>query len=253
MSCRLLVILLIAMVWPGLARAQEAEPAPEAATRSVVRELPPPEPPKVTARQSPRSGMISLSVGPYAPERINPTGGLQFEDFYSKKFQSMVLGQWEWQGLRHDYVGILAVGAGTGFYRMRGHALKLDLTRSSERTTFVVVPAMIDVTYRLALVEGQPVVPYGGAGADLWYFQESKEGGGGKVSGAKRGWHWRAGGQLLLDAFDARSAGNLDSSWGINNTYLYGEYRRATINNFGRGTGFDLSDKTWQAGLMFEF
>ena len=56
-----------------------------------------------------------------------------------------------------------------------------------------------------------------------------------------------------MDFFDRKHANKLDIDYGINNTYLIFEYRKATVDDFGEKEGFDFSNTTWFGGLMFEF
>ena len=220
-------------------------------------ELPPMEAPDVDALEMGKpSSAFALRVGPYRPDDLMPAGAaVQYEDVFGTSPAAMFNLDWEWQPVRVRYLGTLAVGASIGYARKRGHAMREDngeLTQSAERETLQVVPASIDITYRMNLFDNQPLVPYGGAGVDYWYFSNSTDVGDRSTSGAKQGWHWRAGGQLLLDLFEPRAAGNLYRSWGIHNTYLFGEYRISRVNDFGE-PGFDLSDRTWFGGLMIEF
>jgi len=234
--------------------SREIQPGEAARPRGESVLLDPYPMPEATPRISDRCCAVTLRAGPYTPEQINPdSAGPQFGDVYGDSAQAMFGLDFEWQPLRFKYVGTLGLGGGAGFYRKRGQALRPDGTQAPEQATFVIAPGSADITYRMALFTDQPIVPYAGAGLDAWYFSESKEGGAGSVSGAKYGWHWRAGGMLLLDLLDPRSAGAMDVNWGINNTYLFGEYRGINMGNFGKNTGFDLSDRTWFAGLMFEF
>jgi hypothetical protein len=222
-----------------------------------VTELPPAKPPELEPRQTERGGMVVLRAGPYKPENLlrGSGSGLRYEDMYGKTAGVLYGADWEWQPLHHKWFGALGLGGGASFFRKTGHALREDFTVSKQKTTLMLIPAVVDVTYHLEIWPDMPLVPYAGAGLDGWYFSESKEGGD-SVTGLKKGWHWRAGGQILLDTFDERSAGQLDSNWGINNTYLFGEYRNIIMTGLPYGTrnsGFDFSDHTFFGGLMFEY
>lgn len=235
------------------ARAQQNA----AAANTETTELPPARIPELEARTSDRSGAFALRAGPYKPENLLRNAGstpnnIVFEDLYGDGPGIMYGIDWEYQPLHHKYIGNLGIGLGGSFYRKTGKALKEDGTQSQQNIALQIMPATADLTYRMELWADQPVVPYAGIGADYWYFTESKQGGD-SVSGAKKGWHWRAGGELLLDIFDNRSAGALDANWGINNTYIFGEYRSLKVNNFGDNTGFDFSTNTWYGGLLFEY
>jgi hypothetical protein len=228
---------------------------PVAEEEQDLTELPPTQLPEFEPRTSERGGAFALRAGPYLPEDLlrNSNSPFLFEDLYGDSPGVMYNVDWEYQPLHHKYIGNLGIGLSGGFYRKMGKALKEDGTQSAQEIALMILPASADITYRMELWADQPVVPYAGAGLDYWYFSETKQGSSDSVSGAKKGWHWRAGGELLLDVFDERSAGALDSNWGINNTYIFGEYRSIKVNNFGSGTGFDFSDNTWFAGLLFEY
>lgn len=252
---RLSALLLAAALWPAAAHAQEAVPADNAAApESSIRELPPPKVPVMEPHTSERAGAFSLRAGPYKPTDLvnDPSAAVTYEDVYGKGNAAMFAVDWEWQPLHHKYIGDLGLGVGAGFSRKKGKALKEDLTQSKQETVLMLIPATADITYRMELWADQPFVPYGGAGVDYWYFSEGKTGDS-ATTGAKRGWHWRAGGQFLLDFLEPKSAGQLDANWGINNTYLFGEYRSINMDGFGKNEGFLFSDDTWSAGLLFEY
>jgi hypothetical protein len=227
--------------------------AQDAATFSDVLELPPTPRPEVSPRTSDRSGAFALRAGPYRPRQIDPLGEVAWEDVFGRSAGAMIMFDWEWQPIRLRWVGQLGAGASAGFFRRRGLSLRPDGTASAERETFLIVPASLDLTYRAKLLgDNQFFVPYGGVGLDAWYFSDNTPAGA-STSGLKYGWHWRAGAQLLLDVFDPGGAGAMDVNWGINNTYLFAEFRKTDMTGFGRGVGFDLSANTWFFGLLLEY
>jgi hypothetical protein len=245
-----------------LASTARAESVPVTApTRAraagTIREYPPATVPHLEARTSERSGSFALKAGPYVPTNIlsrTPDATVKFSDLYGKGSGIMFGAEWEWQPLHHRYYGALGFGAGADFWQRSGKALKEDGTVSVQSTKFMLIPAKADMTYRLEIWPDQPLVPFAGVGFDYWYFSEKKTTGiANEVSGAKSGWHWRVGGEFLLDVFDQHAAGDMDRNWGINNTYLFAEYRAITITNFNRGSGFDFSANTWAGGLLFEY
>ena len=256
MSRTVLVSLLLVLAAATPLLAQEAAQQ-DAAPKERPRDLPPSRQPTLIPKQSDRGGAFVLRGGMYAPENIlrnGPESSVTYKDIYGGSSGMYAL-EWELQPLRLKYIGILGMGLGGGYFQKTGKALREDGTKSSQELKLRILPAMLDIVYRMALFENQWVVPYAGAGLDYWYYTENKTGGDAadNISGAKKGWHWRAGGQLLLDVFDPRSAGALDSNWGLNNTYLFGEYRDNRVNNFNKPIGFDLSDRTWAAGLMLDY
>ncbi len=255
MKTRLFAAALGIAAWWLAAPVAEAQDEPPAAEEGVRRELPPARPPEIEPTHSERSGALALKVGDYTPERINPgnPSGPQFETIFGDKFRPAFAIEYEYQPLIYRYIGALGVTGTLGYMSASGNTLTAGGAVSAQKETFTIVPASLGVTYHMALFEGQPVVPFAGAGLDYWYFSDAKEGGSGdSVTGGKRGWHWRAGGQILLDWLDPTSAGSMDANWGINNTYLFVEYRDSDMTNFGDNSGFDLSAQTWFGGFMFD-
>ena len=103
-----------------------------------------------------------------------------------------------------------------------------------------------------------PLVPVLKAGVDyvLWSIDgadgETANYNGNEASGGIGGVHASVGLHLLLDIFSDASAASFDLNWGVNNSYLFGEYMVTQIDNFS-DEGFDLSDDIWAFGLAFEF
>lgn len=255
---RAALFLLALLLLPVAVQAADEAPAGDtsATSSNSIRELPPVRPPKLEPTLSDRSGAVALRAGLWRPDdlmRNTARPDLSFGDVYGGGSAGMFALDWEWQPLHHKYIGDLGIGVGAGFSRKKGKALKEDLTSSKQATALMIIPGSADITYRMELWANQPFVPYGGAGVDYWYFSEGKVDDA-DTTGGKRGWHWRAGGELLLDFFEPSAAGNLDANWGINNTYLYGEYRSIKMNGLGKTPeGFDFSDNTFFGGLLFEY
>jgi len=60
---------------------------------------------------------------------------------------------------------------------------------------------------------------------------------------------------LLLDEFDEHAAVEMDNEWGINNTYIFGEWMMANLNGFGssnNGSVMNIGTNTWVIGLGLE-
>jgi hypothetical protein len=69
------------------------------------------------------------------------------------------------------------------------------------------------------------------------------------------GWQASPGIALLLDALDPQAAKLLDTEIGINHSYAFFELLLADVDNFGSKSNptLHLGDRTWMAGLAFEF
>ncbi len=207
------------------------------------------------ADESPQSYSIELRGASYNAQDIDPS----YELIYGSDKGFLFEVELGWQFL--DQIGILGVDAGIGYFKQTGHGLVVPETaidpenweKSKEEYTFRVVPTEVSMVYRLAFFKNQLFVPFAKVGVDYYYFRESRKDGEEVLDGGKWGHHYGGGGQLLLDLFDRKHANKLDIDYGINNTYLIFEYRKATVDDFGEKEGFDFSNSTWFGGLMFEF
>ncbi len=122
---------------------------------------------------------------------------------------------------------------GAGYYRdstfVRDPETGLE---GDEGSALVLFPLLWDVTLRAHIWDEQVFVPYGRIGLDYVIWRERTEDGSGLSdirSGAKAGWHFGFGGQILLDTFAPRRASQLEASTGINDTWLTVEWRRQRI------------------------
>lgn len=195
--------------------------------------------------ESPQHFSFSIQGGPYVPKIPG------YSTIYGGSNKPMFEFAMEWQFLK--LFGKLALGGSIGYMRDSGFGLfKSDETPSEVRFVFQVVPAKATLFYRAQYFRDQPVVPFGEFGYDFYYFTENSTTGGHSFSGGKDGYHYGGGIQILLDILDRKSAGAMDTDYGINNTFLVGEYRVSKVNDFGKGV-WDFSSKTWFVGLMFEF
>ncbi len=114
-------------------------------------------------------------------------------------------------------------------------------------------PGSLGLTYRFNFVLDQPVVPYIGAQGALAYWMEERQHSGQKHRGYLYGMFGSAGVMFLLDKLETRASGALESMWGINNSYLFYEYRYSYMNDFEREDTIDLSSQFHSLGIMFEF
>lgn len=195
--------------------------------------------------ESPQHFSFSIQGGPYVP---NIPG---YSQIYGGAKKPMFEFSMEWQFLK--LFGKLALGGSIGYMRDAGYGLfEQDNTPSEIRFVFQVIPAKATLFYRADFFKNQPVVPFGEFGYDFYYFTENSATGGHAFNGGKDGYHYGGGIQILLDILDKKSAGAMDTDYGINNTFLTFEYRISKVNDFGKGI-WDFSGKTWFAGLMFEF
>ena len=70
--------------------------------------------------------------------------------------------------------------------------------------------------------------------------------------GASYGYQWALGLMLLLDNLDPLSARDLDSTFGVNNSYLFFEWYNSDLDGFGAGDQMQMGTNTWMLGLALE-
>ncbi len=58
--------------------------------------------------------------------------------------------------------------------------------------------------------------------------------------------------RLLLDVFEPKAARGFDIEMGVNHSYLFIEYQRLSLTNFGDAKALDLSDDILVFGLAFD-
>lgn len=162
--------------------------------------------------------------------------------------------------------GSLGVAGNFGFMQFVGKSFFGGTNeRSSDTTVFNLLPLKLQGVYRFDwLIDHTPIplVPYarGGLAYYIWWATT----GTGDISrvpvegqddligrGGKLGLAGSLGVALMLNFIDPHSARNLQASTGIRGTYLFAEVEGAQVDGFG-GTGFDLSDFTWNLGIFLE-
>jgi len=124
---------------------------------------------------------------------------------------------------------------------------------TAEKYRIHVVPGSAGLLYRLKFFEDQLVVPFLGGAANYYYFYESRMESSDKIDGGKWGYCGLGGLQLLLDKADRRASNAMKTEYGIDNTYLFYEFRYTVIDDWGEEEGMDLSSQMHMLGLLFEF
>lgn len=215
--------------------------------------------------QSPRWGTFQLSFSGYRPRVDAEFGGA------ATPFQSTLGGgrnvmfRADIAYTLFDRFGSVDVGIGGGYWEKNGHALQSDLvTPSSDETALKIIPSRVFVTYRFDLLAERwsiPLAPYARVSFDrYWWWTTNGSGGTSTVGGhggrgATNGYSFSAGMALLLDVIDPTLAREMDRDIGINHTYLFVDFTKSYVKDFGSATSWDLSDDqvTIAGGLMFVF
>jgi hypothetical protein len=213
---------------------------------------------------------LEIKFGFYRPEIDREFKNLKLPDrpfqdtFGSDSFFISTLGldYLLWTGF-----GSLGIGGSMGYLDAGGKGLLKNGEKSSDSTSFSIIPFTASIVYRFDYLAQKFSIPlsfYGRIGLDyyLWWTTNGVgeisrfEGSSGRTytgMGGVFGWHYNAGLQLLLDIFAPEMATTFDNELGVNNTYLFIEYYAAYIDDFGSKTSMQLGDRTFMFGIMFDF
>jgi hypothetical protein len=214
---------------------------------------------------SPQHFALELRLAPYTPQVDNEPslgGKTPYRDTFGSTPRLELAAEFDWQALRIPHVGTLGPGISAGITSMTAKAPKSDGTGlSAEDTSLSIYPFYLVAVFRADVLSrelGIPLVPYvkGGLGYALWRASnavgtsatDSVAGKGHTV-----GTNFALGIGLNLNAFDRRSAHQLDQATGVNNTYLFAEWMVAALNGLGQSSALHVGTNTWVAGLAFEF
>jgi hypothetical protein len=95
-------------------------------------------------------------------------------------------------------------------------------------------------------------VPYAKLGLDDTFWQMSDTSKASATDGHTLGWHAAAGVSFDLASLDPEAARAMDHESGLNQTAVFFELARYSLDGFGSGSALYVGDTTWFAGLMLE-
>lgn len=269
--------------WSGLAVAVACSLAPSLAGAQTF-ELFGPDPSR-QRWESPQNFLFELRGGPYFPDVDGEFGGraTPFADMFGTNDRLLISAEFDWQFLRVNPVGSIALAVGAGFTQFGAIA---PITQSpmpaasswnrpgdGQETVLHVVPGWVGGAIRidaLARRTAVPLVPYVKFGLGLAYWWSTigdnlsrrsattspdvRAGDtdlGQAATGLSLGTHLAVGLMVRLDFLERRAQQRWDAAMGVNHSYVFGEYTRADVGT--GGTQLQLSSSTWNAGLAFEF
>jgi len=172
--------------------------------------------------------------------------------------------------------GQIGVGGSIGYWQKTARPFVdgADLTQPNperqrgNKTTLRLVPTELTATYRLTALDddyGVPVVPYirGGLAYYIWWMtapsgnisrvcNSSGEMCGSKALGASLGVTGAIGLAIRAERVDATAAMSMRQS-GIQHAGIYAELSLAKVDGFGSDKKLSVGDRTWFAGVDFEF
>jgi hypothetical protein len=213
--------------------------------------------------ESPQDFAFEVRFGPYLP-RVDDefgSGATPFATMFGTKNRYMLAAEFDWQALRIPYLGTLGPGFGLGYTTMSGKTFLTDgVTRATQEASLSLLPVYVAAVLRADVIAKKtpiPLVPYAklGLGASLWWTSDGS--GVSRVGntvgrGTSYGYQYALGGMLLLDVFDPSAALELDSTLGVNNSYLFFEYYNSNLDGFGSGNKMQVGARTWFLGLAWE-
>lgn len=153
----------------------------------------------------------------------------------------------------YKLVADLEIWGELGYSVDEGKGITPEGEQTAERFRMHIVPSSLGLLYRLKFFEDQLVVPFLGGAVHYYYFYEGRVESDEKVDGGKWGYSGFAGLQLLLDNADPRASASMKTEYGIDNTYLFYEFRYTVVDDWGQKEGLDLSSMIHTGGLLFEF
>ena len=220
------------------------------------------------AEPSPRWGAAELSFGGYRPNIDREFGGNgPFATAFGGKRNLFFRADLA-KALLTGY-GELDVGIGLGYWEKYGRGQlppELGGGSSGDSTALKIIPTRLSLTYRFDQLAERfrwlPIAPYVRASFDRYNWWVNNGSGstansnGKSGSGATNGYSFSGGIAVLLDSIDPDLAREADRDTGINHTYLFIDFTKSYIRDFGSARSWDLSDDrkvNISGGILFVF
>lgn len=206
---------------------------------------------------------LEFRLGPYLPDVDDefPAGVAPFSLLFGDKNRYLLGIEADWQLLRIPHVGTLGPGVGIGYTTMDGKTVLQDGSLSdNQETSLSILPMYLVGVLRVDVLAREtpvPIVPYGklGLGAAMWWSSDgidTSRANGTVGRDTSYGYQYALGAMLLLDVFDDESALELDSTLGVNSSYLFFELYGSDLDGFNSGDQMQVGAHTWFTGLAFE-
>ncbi|MSP90741.1 MAG: hypothetical protein EXR79_02865 [Myxococcales bacterium] len=229
--------------------------------------------PSTARAASPQTMSLDLRVAKYLPQIDrefgktaggNGTGKTPFADVLkSSDWQVSLALDWR---VAHGVLGELGLGVAAGLWDQEGKARALAGGTTDDKTSLHVVPVTLDLVWRFdTLAERYRLflIPYArlGVGAAVWWVENGlgnvatfarPDGTSRRAEGMTGGLHATAGLRLLLDVFEPQAARGFDIEMGVNHSYLFLQWQRLSLTDFGSAKSIDLSDDLIHFGFAFD-
>jgi len=219
--------------------------------------------------ESPRTMSVDLRFTQYTP-------GIDREFAGAATPYADVFGEDAWQfGFTADWrlfhgIGEVALGLGMGTWSKEGVSRAVGGGETQDKSNLSIVPLTVDAVYRFDWMAERwnfPLVPYAKVGLaySLWWVEDgvdetsvykgldaNKKETTSTGSGGTGGFHGTLGLRIQLDPFEPQAARSFDIEMGVNHSYVYAEYQKLSLNDFGNPKSIDLSADLFVFGLAFD-
>jgi hypothetical protein len=218
-----------------------------------------------------------IRIGPYVPE-IDKQLGMDpgpYEQMFGGYYMLTML---DVDRIVWTDFGQVGIGLSLGYMQKHARAFTVDSlpsddprARGSDINKFRLIPMALTATYRFTWLDdeyGIPVVPYvrGGLAYYLWWVsvangslaQVCTDGSmdpdcsSTKALGGSLGVQGSIGLAVRAERIDPSTANSMRLS-GIQHVGIYGELSLAKVDGFGSESKLSVGDRTWFAGINFEF
>ena len=205
--------------------------------------------PDYKVSESKEYGKIYFSVSPYLPSNLS-SSTYSYSDFFGSHNRFLI--SFGFEKLIFNYLGDAGIKFQIGFFMAKGNGyFKDENTRSEETVNFYGIPLELLFVYTFKYFgSNQIFVPYIelGVGAFTFIEKQSLES---RVYGKRYIYSYLLGVKFLLDWIDYKSAWNLDSNHGINNSYLFLGYK--FINSLDSEEDMDFTSSFFQLGFVLDY
>jgi hypothetical protein len=152
-------------------------------------------------------------------------------------------------------------GFGWGIVSMDGRTFRSNGEAADQETSLSIMPMYGVGVLRVDALAQRTPVPLAfhaklGLGYAPWWTDDgvglSRDEQGVEGKGASFGYQGAIGIDLLLDSFDRIAARDLDTTFGVNNSYLFFEWYYSDLDGFDAGDQMQVGTSTWMLGLTLE-
>lgn len=182
-----------------------------------------------TGQETDSQGSGAFRLAMMDPPKITAADGTTFEMMYSDGQQPYFSFDFEWQPFQG--FGRLGIGTGFGILVAQGNGRFLDPSMANmeakEKYTFLALPLILSLNYRLQFKDRQLFIPYMTAGGSYYGVVEYRDDG--KVKAVGTPGAFGGGGILFnISGVDQETAFTLRNDYGIANLYVSLDYKYST-------------------------